>query len=65
MIPFNKASITDVEKKYINKALDNFKICGDGEFTYLCNSWFKEKLNINNFLLTTSCSHALDMSAIL
>ena len=65
MIPFNKVSISDIEKKYIDKALKNGKLCGDGEFTKLCCDWFKEKMSINNVLLTTSCSHALDMAALL
>lgn len=65
MIQFNKISITDVERKNIEEALNSEKICGDGKFTKLCNDWFKDNFNIENFLLTTSCSHALDMSAIL
>lgn len=65
MIPFNKISITDVEKNNINKALSSNKICGDGEFTKLCNEWFKNRFHIENIMLTTSCSHALDMSALL
>ena len=65
MIQFNKISITDVERKNIEEALNSEKICGDGKFTKLCNAWFKDIFNIENFLLTTSCSHALDISAIL
>lgn len=65
MIQFNKISITDIEKKNIEEALSSNKICGDGKFTKLCNDWFKDNFNIENFLLTTSCSHALDMAALL
>ena len=65
MIQFNKISITDVERRNIEEALNSEKICGDGKFTKLCNAWFKDIFNIENFLLTTSCSHALDISAIL
>ena len=65
MIPFTKISITDVEKKYINEALINNKICGDGVFTKKCNEWFKENCNISNFLLTTSGTHSLELAALL
>ncbi len=64
-IPFNKPSITNKEKKYVLQALYSNKLCGDGAFTKKVNNLFKEKFNVNNFLLTTSCSSALDMSAIL
>ncbi|MCI8654435.1 MAG: dTDP-4-amino-4,6-dideoxygalactose transaminase [Clostridia bacterium] len=65
MIPFTKTSITDVEKNYINEAISNNKICGDGKFTKKCNEWFKENCNINNFLLTTSGTHSLELAALL
>lgn len=65
MIPFTKISITDVEKKYINEALTNSKICGDGVFTKKCNEWFKENCKITNFLLTTSGTHSLELAALL
>lgn len=65
MIPFTKTSITDVEKKYISEVLGNNKICGDGKFTKKCNEWFKENCGIENFLLTTSGTHSLEMAALL
>lgn len=65
MIPFAKISITDIEKKYINEALGTNKICGDGEFTKKVNAWFKENCGIENFLLTTSCTHSLELAALL
>ena len=65
MISFTKPSITDLEKKYILDALENSKLCGDGKYTSKCNEWFKNNCNINNFLLTTSGSSALDLAAIL
>ena len=65
MIPFTKISITDVEKKYINEALTNSIICGDGVFTKKCNEWFKENCKITNFLLTTSGTHSLELAALL
>lgn len=64
MINFNEPPYVGKEKEYINKAIDNKKICGDGEFTKKCHKWLNERTN-SNVLLTTSCSHALDMSAIL
>lgn len=64
MINFNIPPFCGDELKYIQKAIDNRKICGDGEFTKKCKTFFDNKLN-SNVLLTTSCSHALDMSAIL
>ena len=65
MIPFTKTSITDVEKDFINESLINNKICGDSKFTKKCNEWFKENCNINNFLLTTSGTHSLELAALL
>lgn len=65
MIPFARISVTDIEKKYIGEAINSKKICGDGEFTKKCTEWFKEKQGINNFLLTTSCTHSLEMAALL
>lgn len=65
MIPFTKVSMTEVEKKYINDALTNNKICGDGKYTKLCTEWFNENCEINNFLLTTSGTHSLELAALL
>lgn len=65
MIPFTKVSITDLEKKYIIESLENSKICGDGIFTKKCTEWFKENCNISNLLLTTSCTHSLELAALL
>ena len=64
MIPFNKASITKTENDYILDALTK-KLCGDGEYTKKVHSVFSEILKVDKMLLTTSCSHALDMTAIL
>lgn len=65
MIPFAKISITDIEKKYMNQALESNKICGDGEFTKKVNQWFQQNCDINHFLLTTSCTHSLELAALL
>lgn len=65
MIPFNKPSITELEKKYISDSLDGLKLCGDGKFTHKASSFFKENLNTPNTLLVTSGTHALELAAIL
>lgn len=65
MIPFNKPLFIGKETEYIKQAISNNKICGDGEFTKKCNSWFQEKTKSKKVLLTTSCTHALEMAAIL
>lgn len=64
MISFNIPPFVGKEKEYINQVIDNRKISGDGIFTRKCSEWLKKKTN-SNVLLTTSCSSALDMSAIL
>ena len=65
MILFNKPSVTDIERKLITEALSSGKLCGDGGFTKKASNMLSERLNIPVPLLTTSCSHALDMSAML
>jgi len=65
MIRFNKPTVTGYEDKYIMEAFQNQKFSGDGPFTKLCNQWFEEKLGTSKALLTTSCTHALEMAAIL
>ena len=65
MIPFNKPPMTGNEEKYILESISSLKISGDGEFTKKCHKWFEDKLQCNKALLTTSCTHALEMTAIL
>ncbi len=65
MIPFNKPSIHNIEKEHMAQAIANLKLCGDGAYTKKVYEIFGEKLNVSQMLLTTSCSHALDMTAIL
>ena len=50
---------------YIRKAVENKKICGDGEYTKKCNAWLEEHTGTKKALLTTSCTHALEMAAFL
>jgi len=65
MIPFNKPPLTGNEEKYVLESMRSAKISGDGEFTKRCHKWFEEKLQCKRALLTTSCTHALEMAAIL
>jgi dTDP-4-amino-4,6-dideoxygalactose transaminase len=64
-IVFNIPSITGNETKNIREVFDNKKFSGDGEYTKKCNNWLEKNCNVNKALLTTSCTHALEMAAIL
>lgn len=65
MIPFNIPPYIGTELKYIEQAINNRKICGDGEFTQKCTSWLEETTGTPKALLTTSCTHATEMAALL
>jgi dTDP-4-amino-4,6-dideoxygalactose transaminase len=65
MIPFNKPFLTGNELKYIEDAVNKGKISGNGYYTKLCQSHFEKKYGFCKCLLTTSCTDALEMSAIL
>ncbi len=65
MIPFNVPPCVGTEEKYIKDAISKHKICGDGEYTKKCNSWLEKKTGAEKVLLTTSCTHATEMAAIL
>lgn len=65
MIPFNKPFLTGSEIKYIEDAVLVGKLSGNGKYTNLCHSFFSEKYKFNKCLLTTSCTDALEMAAIL
>ena len=65
MIHFNVPPFFGDEFEYMKKAVDNHKICGDGEFTDKCNKWFENSLKAKKVLLTTSGSAALEMAALL
>ena len=64
-IPFNKPSLTGNELKYIQDAVSFGHISGDGIFTKKCSSFLENELNVKKVLLSTSCTHALEMCAIL
>ena len=65
MISFNVPPYSGNEIKYIESAIKNRKISGDGEFTKKCSEWLEKQLSVPRVLLTTSCTHALEMAAIL
>lgn len=66
MIPFNIPPYIGKEDEYIKEAMiKNHKLCGDGPFTKKCNEWMEKKFKSEKVLLTTSCTHATEMAAIL
>ena len=65
MISFNVPPFTGKEYDYIREAVEAHKICGDGQFTKKCNAWIEEKTGTAKALLTTSCTHATEMAALL
>ena len=65
MIRFNVPPYTGKEMEYIKQAVENQKICGDGEYTAKCNEWLENKTGTKKALLTTSCTHATELAAIL
>ena len=65
MIRFNVPPYTGKEMEYIKQAVENQKICGDGEFTKKCNEWIEKKTGTPKCLLTTSCTHATELAALL
>ncbi|BBT05951.1 dTDP-4-amino-4,6-dideoxy-D-glucose transaminase [Aeromonas hydrophila] len=65
MIPFNKPYFQGKEAEYITKAISNNKLSGDGPFTKLCSNFLEDKYLFKKVLLTTSCTDALEMAAIL
>lgn len=65
MIDFNRAPFVGKELDYMKQAIDNAKLCGDGPFTKKCSALMREAFKVNHVLLTTSCTHALEMAAFL
>ena len=64
-INFNKPYLSGKETEYITEAVSSMKISGDGIFTKKCHRFFQEKYGFKKVLLTTSCTDALEMAAIL
>jgi len=65
MINFNVPPFTGKEFDYMKQAVEAQKICGDGQFTKKCNEWIEKKTGTGKVLLTTSCTHGLEMAALL
>jgi dTDP-4-amino-4,6-dideoxygalactose transaminase len=64
-IPFNKPCLTGKELEYIKMSVDSGKVSGDGIFTAKCHHFFEKRFGITKALLTTSCTHALEMAFLL
>lgn len=66
MINFNEPTLVGKELDYIKDAVTvEHKLCGDGKYTRKCNKWIEEKTGVSRAMLTTSCTHALEIAAIL
>lgn len=65
MISFNIPPYTGKEVEYIKQAIESHKISGDGIFTKKCSQWLEEKTKTTKAFLTTSCTHATEMAALL
>ncbi|WP_456151090.1 hypothetical protein, partial [Calothrix rhizosoleniae] len=64
-IPFNRPVIVGKEFAYIQKTIENMDLSGDGAITKKCHSLLEDILKVPKVLLTTSCTHALEMAALL
>ncbi len=65
MINFNVPPYVETAMDYIAECVKNQKICGDGAYTQKCNKWIEDKTGTAKCLLTTSCTHATEMAALL
>ena len=65
MITFNVPPYEEKAMEYISECVKNQKICGDGAYTRRCNEWIEERTGTAKCLLTTSCTHATEMAALL
>ena len=64
-IPFNRPFATGSEFDYIREAISTTKFSGDGPFTAECHRLLEKSLDVQKVLLTTSCTHALEMAGLL
>src|SRR6266498_1058564 len=64
-IPFNRPCLAGREEEYMRRAIASGHLSGDGDFTRACHAYLERSLGIPAALLTTSCTHALEMAAIL
>jgi len=65
LIKFNVPPVTGKEIEYIHDVISNKHLSGDGKYTKLCNDWIEHNIGTRKALLTTSCTHALEMAALL
>ena len=65
MIDFNRPAFTGKEFEYIRDAVERGMLCGDGIYTKKCSAWMEERFHVGHVMLTTSCTHALEMAAFL
>ena len=65
LIPFNRPSFEGNEQAYIAQALASGHVSGDGQFSRKCHAFLEQQLGVPKTLLTTSCTHALEMAALL
>jgi dTDP-4-amino-4,6-dideoxygalactose transaminase len=65
LIDFNRPFIAKKQIEYIQEAIHSGHISGDGQFTKKCHAWLENYLGVKKALLTTNCTHALEMSALL
>ncbi len=65
MINFNEPPYVGTELQYIKESVESGQICGDGIFTKKCDKWLEDHLGTTKALLTTSCTHATEMAALL
>ena len=65
MIDFNRPPFVGKELDYIKEAVENKRLCGDGIFTRKCSDRMEEHYQVKHVMLTTSCTHALEMAAYL
>lgn len=65
MIPFNKAPVVGNELTYISRAISSGELCGDKNFSRLCELWFEERFSCTKALMTPSCTAALELAALM
>jgi dTDP-4-amino-4,6-dideoxygalactose transaminase len=65
MIPFNRPAVLGDEVEYLRQAIENRQLCGDGQFTKRCHEWIESYTGCHKALLTPSCTHALELAAVL
>jgi dTDP-4-amino-4,6-dideoxygalactose transaminase len=65
LIPFNRPTLVGTEQAYMAAAIDGGRLSGDGAYTKRCSDFLQRTLGVSKALITTSCTHALEMSALL